>query len=181
MVVIIRTRWEAQLLKAMRKEIFRFMNVDSFPVVSSLTIECIALLYVVSARPGVQQHFTEKLSKGQQYLWAAGQLWHTLLLPQRFFYLWYPDWILFKPILNSNKALLDLCYTITLSNAYGPSFPSCLFLKIFSIWQMLVNSKITLSVKGDTKWLEWWFSYLSASSYLKIEDFSCLEELKSIF
>ena len=77
MLVIIRTRWEAQMLKAKRKEMVRFMNVDSFPVVTSLTIECIALLYVISARPGVQQHFTEAClnnGKGEKASSISGQL-----------------------------------------------------------------------------------------------------------
>lgn len=77
MLVIIRTRWETQMLKAKRKEMVRFMNVDSFPVVTSLTIDCIALLYVISARPGVQQHFIEAClnnGKGAKADTISGQL-----------------------------------------------------------------------------------------------------------
>jgi len=63
--------------KVKRKEIIRFMSVDSFPVVTSLTVECIALLYVISARPGVQQHFVEVClnnRKGAKANRVSGQL-----------------------------------------------------------------------------------------------------------
>lgn len=53
------------------------MNVDSFPVVTSLTVEHIAFLYVISARPGVQQHFIEAClsnRKGAKASNISGQL-----------------------------------------------------------------------------------------------------------
>lgn len=55
----------------------RFMNVDSYPVVTSLTIERIALLCVISARPGLQHHFTEAClnnGKGAKASSISGQL-----------------------------------------------------------------------------------------------------------
>lgn len=60
-----------------KEGIFRFMTLDSFPAVTPLTIECIALLFVIFARLGVQQHFMEAClndRKGAKATSISGQL-----------------------------------------------------------------------------------------------------------
>lgn len=68
------------------------MNVDSFPVVTSLTVEHIAFLYVISARPGVQQHFIEAGREQRPAIslgsWTA--LTYTFPAPEVFCYC-YPN------------------------------------------------------------------------------------------
>lgn len=60
-----------------KEGIVRFMAFYSFPAVTPLTTECVALLFVISARPGVQQHFMEAClndRKGAKATSISGQL-----------------------------------------------------------------------------------------------------------
>lgn len=94
-----------------KEGIVRFMTVDSFPVVTPLTVECIALLFVIFARPGVQQHFMEAClndRRGAKASRISGQLDNSDIhfsCPRGFFYC-YPNTILFKPVLNYIKGFL---------------------------------------------------------------------------
>lgn len=94
-----------------KEEIVGFITVDSFPVVIPLTIERVALLFVIFARPGVQQHFMEAClsdRKGAKASSICGQLDSSDIhfsCPRGFFYC-YPNRILFKPILNYIKCFL---------------------------------------------------------------------------
>lgn len=94
-----------------KEGIVRFITVDSFPVVMPLTIKSLDLLFVIFARPVVQQHFMEAClndRKGAKGTSISGQLDSSdthLSCPGDFSYC-YPNRILFKPVLNSIKCFL---------------------------------------------------------------------------
>lgn len=98
--------------------------------------------------------------------WAALTYTFSCL---KFFCYCYPNWILFKPVLHSNKVLRDLWYTKALSSVHGWSLKLSLF-KDFSLvnkcWKII--NKITLSVKWDIKWLRWWLVLLRTATCLQI-------------
>lgn len=88
-----KNRWEVETLKATR-------DGQIYSVVISLTIGCLALLDVISARRGVQQHFTEACFNNGKGAKASSTSWQR---DNSDIYLFLPEvFLLLLPKLNSS-------------------------------------------------------------------------------